>query len=293
MNISEAFSILGINKSDSQEDRKRKYRRLMMLHHPDVTGDDSAFMSQKINAAYEYIRSHPNESPFREAEAKWDAAINPKAFCERCIFVDYSFLDKRIPIHQVAEGRYLWDPYIEDFKMLARSVAILTADLIQDHPYSNEAVLFHMLMQEYVEPISCAKKIGLNTDRAENGNIYTFSGEVGISYRKLLMEIETGEQSALMYAAKRSQRIVIHDEHGKIYGDLSYNDDSLYYVVNPLIGNPCKGIGVNIVPGILHKNRRDLNYEGKLDVSIEIEISDTAVFDIPVNSDKIKKLLSL
>ena len=139
MDINEAFRILGIKKEDSLSERKRKYRRLMMLHHPDVTGDDSAFMSQRINAAYEYIRSHPKESPFGETETKWDAEINTKAFCERCVFVDYSFLDKRIPIRQVAEGKYLWDPYIEDFKMLARSVAILTADLMHDNPFADEA----------------------------------------------------------------------------------------------------------------------------------------------------------
>jgi curved DNA-binding protein len=52
------YHTLGIDKSATQEDIKKAYRKLASIHHPDKGGDTSTF--QKIQAAYE-ILSNPQK----------------------------------------------------------------------------------------------------------------------------------------------------------------------------------------------------------------------------------------
>jgi curved DNA-binding protein CbpA len=44
------YDILGVSKTSSQEEIKKKYRELSKMHHPDKGGDEEMF--KKINEAY-------------------------------------------------------------------------------------------------------------------------------------------------------------------------------------------------------------------------------------------------
>ena len=90
MDLHEAYRVLGISETDTPATRKRKYRRLMMLYHPDSTGENNIHISQRINAAYEYLKSHENEISVYDSASGWDAEINENAFCERAVYVDPS-----------------------------------------------------------------------------------------------------------------------------------------------------------------------------------------------------------
>ena len=292
MDLHEAYRVLGISETDTPATRKRKYRRLMMLYHPDSTGENNIHISQRINAAYEYLKSHENEISVYDSASGWDAEINENAFCERAVYVDYSFLDKRIPIRQVAEGRYLWDPYLEEFSMLARSVAVKTADLIHEYSYDGEeAPLFHLLMQDFIEPLSCARKLGEAVE-ADNGTAYLFTGAVGITDPRLLSEFRNMENGVELFAEPRGPRITICNEDGLILGELSYDEDSLYYVVNPLLTMKDDGITVSLQSGELHTKRRDLRYAGKLDIAIRIEIEKSLTGKVFSHYEEIHGLLN-
>ena len=292
MDLHEAYRVLGISETDTPSTRKRKYRRLMMLYHPDSSGDKNIHISQKINAAYEYLKSHEKELSAYDVVSNWEAEINENAFCERAVYVDYSFLDKRIPIRQVAEGRYLWDPYLEEFSMLARSVAIKTADLIYEYEYDgDEAPLFHLLMQDFIEPLSCARKLG-EADETEDRTAYLFTGAVGITDTGLLSEIRRMDNGFELFAEPRGPRVTICNEDGVILGDISYDEDSLYYVVNPLLTMKDDGITVNLQSGELHARRRDLRYAGKLDIAIRIEIKKTLAGKVSSHYEEIHSLLN-
>ncbi|MBR1628348.1 MAG: J domain-containing protein [Lachnospiraceae bacterium] len=292
MDLREAYRILGISETDSETMRKRKYRRLMLLYHPDAAGDENIHRSQRINAAYEYVKTHSKELSFGEAAPRWNAAVNENAFCDREVFVDYSFLDKRIPIRQVAEGKYLWDPYLEDFKMLARSVAMRTADLIREYAcHGDEAGLFHLLMQDFIEPISCARKVGLCQEAGEESEVYAFAGAVGVSDFGLVRALQGREQSFEVFARPEGSRVAISDREGVIYGNLSYDEDSFYYVVNPLLLEDIDGVKAKLWTGELHTARRDLNCAGKLDISIQIEIGAAVSGSVSDHYEEIQKLL--
>lgn len=54
MNLNEAYSVLGVSKSSSPEELKKKFRELTKKHHPDIdksTGAEDRF--KKINEAYQ------------------------------------------------------------------------------------------------------------------------------------------------------------------------------------------------------------------------------------------------
>jgi molecular chaperone DnaJ len=70
MDISEAYNILGVDKSISDEDLKSRYKKLAKDHHPDLHPDQAETFKQ-INAAHQLIqeyREHPEKfqprSPF-------------------------------------------------------------------------------------------------------------------------------------------------------------------------------------------------------------------------------------
>lgn len=67
------YQILGCTASDSDEVIKRKYRRLILQHHPDKSSDDSSEMFQKIHAAYQRIAQRSPVQRFKERQAQQEA----------------------------------------------------------------------------------------------------------------------------------------------------------------------------------------------------------------------------
>ena len=285
-----ALDILGIEPGDTEEDIKKKYRRLMLIHHPDSVGRLADIeVSKKINEAYRVVKEEGNLLQDGSKETQWSAKKNSEAFRRRSVYVDYSFLDKRIPVMEVAFGKYLWDPYIEDFKMLARSIAKVTGELADEYVINgSDADLFHLLMQEYIDPIFCAKRaVGVEI----SGDIYSFVGEVGIDGSDKLHYLRENDV-ALRYRSNGNHIELYDDEIGDI-GRLSYNDDSYYYIVNPILELYGDSTEINIRAGMLHTARGDLNYMGKLDVKIDIKIPENVVGKPADNRIKIRDLLGI
>lgn len=56
------YQILGVDKTSSQDDIKRAYRKLAMKHHPDRGGDDVEF--KKINEAYAVLSDSEKKSQY-------------------------------------------------------------------------------------------------------------------------------------------------------------------------------------------------------------------------------------
>jgi curved DNA-binding protein len=59
--MTDYYSILGVNKTSTEDEIKRAYRKLAMKHHPDRGGDETKF--KEINQAYETL-----SNPAKKAE---------------------------------------------------------------------------------------------------------------------------------------------------------------------------------------------------------------------------------
>lgn len=51
--MSNLYDVLGVAKSATDDELKKKYRKLAMKHHPDKGGDQKTF--QQISNAYEIL----------------------------------------------------------------------------------------------------------------------------------------------------------------------------------------------------------------------------------------------
>lgn len=64
MNITEAYGILGVPESISDEDLKKAHRKLAAQHHPDTNKDpQSPEKAKQINAAYQYVKEYRENPP--------------------------------------------------------------------------------------------------------------------------------------------------------------------------------------------------------------------------------------
>lgn len=73
MNYKDYYKILGVEKSASQADIKKKFRKLAIKYHPDKNPDDSKAEAQfkEVNEAYEVLGDPDKRKKYDELGANW------------------------------------------------------------------------------------------------------------------------------------------------------------------------------------------------------------------------------
>ncbi len=245
MEINEAYRILGATRSDDENTIKKKYKKLLFIHHPDAkthrgdTSDDG--MAAKIIEAYRLIRKSEYSETEQPETYEWEATVNEKAFCDRTVYVQYKIYDdEELPLSKVAKGKYIWDPDLEDFPLFAKSVLEAARDVISDNcsDFSQSALMevFHLMMQEYVFPADSARKLGKYVEEDENSGKYEFTGYLKLKPGNKNEAFHEGEPIDIYLSDNKAmaQNLVT----GTFLGDISFDDDSLYYVILPLLEEP-------------------------------------------------------
>ena len=294
MTLKEAHKILGVSKENTDREIKAKYKKLLIMYHPDSdptrerAPEDDEKIRQVIEA-YKKIRESEGEPYFEPYEFTWDAFENKRAFSERNIFFQFKIYDEALPPSKMARGRFVWDPDMEEFPLFAKSVLEACKEVMTDHDAAMDPDkvkdIFHLMMQEYVLPADAARKIGKKIREDGGKEVYSFGGfikdETGSSRES---KINCGEPLNIYL---REDRAVVEEiVTGRMLGSISFDEDELYYVVLPLLEDPKVDAHATIM-------KVDSSRRSKERIHVEIELTiPKDLTDTPVSNGKlIKELL--
>ena len=73
MSSSEYYEILGVSKSASEEEIKKAYRKLALVHHPDRNGGNESELFLQLKIAYDVLVDH-------DKRVNYDAFHHSKEF---------------------------------------------------------------------------------------------------------------------------------------------------------------------------------------------------------------------
>lgn len=203
MTRKEAQAVLGITGQADSRTIKSSFRKLMARHHPDAAGSESPEVlrrAQLINEAYSTLRgtSEAGQTAFTEKKAArkektaWKGKTAEHAFTERTIYRAFSPWEGAGPIYEeAARGKYEWDPDLEDFGCLLKSVNEAAAELLEEAERRSrggwgderrgvgrkedehrreggregrflcQAELFHLLAGQFIRPVYCLEKLAV------------------------------------------------------------------------------------------------------------------------------------
>ncbi len=294
MTLKEAYKILGASMQDDEREIKTKYKKLLIMYHPDSdpTGKRDPEDDEKIRQvieAYKKIRESEGKSYFDTYEFTWDAFENKAAFSPRDIYVRFKIYDEELPLSRMARGRFVWDPDMEDFRLFSKSVLEACREVMTDHDTipSPDRIkdIFHLMMQEYVLPADAARKIGRKVREDADEEVFAFSGFVKENPEGLrTTAVHIGEP--LNIFLKEDRAVIQEIVTGIIPGTVSFDEDELYYVILPLLEDPWVKSHATITKA--EKSRRSGT---RMNVMIELTIP-RDLKDIPVsNAGLIEKLL--
>lgn len=258
MTVKDACSVLGVKEDTPLKEIKTKYRKLMLIYHPDAdcdkdAGSSNAYKAALINEAYDVLSKRKSVfKPFHETDENrdsrsdnsdnWKGPENEKAYAAREILqpVEDSMGNKLATIC-VAKGKYMWTED-EEFSLFLLSIYNLSKSLLDKreekakrgeptNKTAYQAELAYLLARQFINGTEALKFVVGEGTAAENGDIlYLVNGmlEKEKTTRRLA-------HSEFLYPEKVSNhRLYLKDGTGKSMGYLSFKDDRLYYIIVPL-----------------------------------------------------------
>lgn len=228
--------------------------------------------TRRINEAYRLLKS---SGRVRDGRNVKDPHIrrNEAAYCSRRIYMEEDLYGDAVLIDTGLYGRYWWDPETESFQMLLKSVSEaarkVMEDLLEKTQRGNtekpdpgplpgqrlQAKLLHLLLQEYIDPLLClevlpfcredkdsktAEEEGLSRCWQIRCHLRQVScrendlfavGKKGGSVKQNLMFTDMG---CLQIKASDNRLLAFHEDGAKA-GQITFNENELYYIITPLI----------------------------------------------------------
>ncbi len=295
MTLKEAYKILGASQEDSDREIKAKYKKLLIMYHPDsdpnrerAPEDDEKI--RIVIEAYKKIRESEGK-PFYDAyEFTWDAFENKQAFAARNIYFQFRMFDEELPLSKMARGKFVWDPDMEEFRLFSKSVLEAVRDVMTDHDavsdHDRVKGIFHLMLMAYVLPADAARKIGKKVREDADREVFAFSGFVKGDPASLKTRAPAIGEPLNVFL--REDRAAVEEiVTGRVLGTVSFDEDELYYVVLPLLEDP------NIEAHAALTESAGTRLNGRnLHVVIELAIPKN-LGDTPVSNGKlISKLLN-
>ena len=229
MDKQEAYSLLGVESGDKLREVRRKYHLLMHIHHPDVLSNDgNTDTARKLNEAFEIIKREGVSGGIKVID--WGIGENASAYCKRRLYMEDTLFGDEIIVDTGAYGKYYWQPDMESFRMLLKSLGEAVNGLLDGFGSQDitKAKLLHLLIQEFIDPYDC---IGL---------LYPYDEESMLQTYRIKCQIKPITRDAYRLIDGETPEIKVKDSRlqviigSKVIGQIVFEDDSLYYLVTPL-----------------------------------------------------------
>ncbi len=292
MDRSTALRILGIYDVMPEEIRKR-YRELMKKHHPDVSGDSALSLqkAQLITEAYRFLKA---EGILRQSQNSHDWGIheNKTAFTERSILMEENLYGAAMTVDTGIRGKFCWDPDLESFQVFMKSIHaeadrmlnLNGAHITEQQASRLKVRLFHLLLQEFVDPYTAIRTLLPPAAAADKQNVYHVPCDI---------KPVTGHFSALsvsgeyIVSARESKLFV--SESGKETFTVTFQENAYYYIVTPMI---LQGAAhVVFMPASVRSKKSGSRYaSGKLIITVNEEKKKDPTGRI---NEEIRRLLAL
>lgn len=287
MTKNKALRILGLGDSYTKEELKKAYRSLIKQIHPDITdAHEYPYEISEINAAYEYlsnakfyindehgIQNRRRRSAEKEASTiRWNAPVNPHAFCDRTIFHNVEDMDGSVIGQAVIDsGKYLWS-MDEEFMLFQKSLfecskyIIATDDEIKDRDRINDISLqgeiAYLLAQQFVDISLILNNSSIVGKISESTYLVDAMVEDVDSYTRF-------KEGELLIPGRISKhRLYISNSKEKEIGYLSFRDDRLYYGIIPLFERRAAQIKLQIIDATVKRQAR----RRYIDISLMIRL---------------------
>ncbi len=271
MDIREAYALLDIRQGCTFDEAKKAYRSLMRKFHPDSAGDHKQAheLSQKINEAYLCVKVHLSGEGIDTSvsDVMYDTArrrqdhynynehvhhnfwedidpgilLNPLSYCERSILLQDEILGEEHIIDTGLHGRFYWDPEVETFELLLRSVNMAVSQLIDgydlpgDELFALRSGLLHLLLQEFIHPVQLLDAYAPIRKMDEQ---YVIHCGLKVNGKLRSNVFEVRPDGTRLYAL---------DQEGSIAGQISFVENALYYIVTPLLLQKCASAKLEVV----------------------------------------------
>ena len=295
MNESSARHILGVTGNTDEREIKSRYRQLILRFHPDSvhSKEQDPDRAREVIEAYRFLTGQLKTEQ-GSSQSWWDAPVNLLAYCERPVFFRYQIYDyEDLPATEVARGRYLWEPEMEEFMLFTRSVldvcrALLTGADKEIQTIEN-ARLFHLLMQEYVDPWYCLPRLDPPSTTDCEGRVwYDFKGYVAVP-AGTRVNVGYGDELHVLCHGNTPDVFVMDDAGDKPLGRLSFDGDHLYYVLLPLLDRQDTQVRITV-----DRLDQTIRRKGKNRIRLDIQLTcPRERWEIPVcNREQIDRIIN-
>ena len=254
MTLTEAYRMLGLSQDCSPEETRKSYRNLMRQFHPDSRGDEQEAhrLAQEINEAYRLVKidirdrgkSDPDKDIWMKARSArshvydWrnidpGIPLNPAAFCDRKLYMQDEMLGMEHIIDTGLKGRFYWDPELETFGLLLRSVNMEVTKILSGMELEEVELLrlrsglLHLLLQEFIHPMQLLDSY---PSIRKDGEAYVVTAELKAAGKLTQLTYDVLADKSRLYAVESSAA-----ENKKVAGQVTFVENALYYIVTPLI----------------------------------------------------------
>ncbi len=286
--------------NDSQEHLKRAqrineaYDFLKNYHEDFVQGSGNGETKDRRHRKTEYQRKD-NRQP-DDGKPSWQGECNEAAFCERPLYQYYHLEDEDVEKmhYQAAFGKYMWQPDNEEFVLFIMSIHHAVKELtenaenrvdnlrmdhsdVQNRRFEVQAHLFHMLAQQFVQPLHVMKQLMQPVKYDKEGrSVWHFRAWIGTKRRdqsfQRIVSLHPGDP--LYPVSFKGSKIYVRDREGHTLGHLSFEEDWIYLCVIPLLKQKLAQVRLTAAGAEIRKGGRP--YAARADVDFYLRVEKNA-----------------